>query len=296
MVSVTVLAVAALPALWWSRSFAVLYAPVGQRLVNVATFTQVELQNYTGQAGGEIRFTVQVNRTQGGPRLGMKFGDDGSGDAMSLKVEEVYPEGLIAQWNMHNPNKRVMPGDSLLMVNGAHEAESIAQECSQHRPLDVSLARKHDGSVLLAVLGRVFNVTTGLEFYGPKETYRVFAGRECSYNMAITSTKKKSIAKSLEDTTEKQLEHLNETYWLTYVDKYPIVGVLSDSPFDPADFDRFAGSWADAQKPQLEVPDVLFKNVTKRESRCPVTRAAKTIGNTLAQFVPRLLLGGPADS
>jgi len=286
-----VLATAVLPAIWFSHSGQEPSEPAGPRYVNVASFTQEELRGFDGKPGGEVGFTIQVNKTKG-TRVGLKF-REAEEEGGSLKVEEVLEDGLVAEWNRRNPGKRVLAGDSLVEVNGEADAGKIVEECAQNKALDLTVSRTKDKTILIAIWGRVFNVSSGTIFYGAGQGYRMFAGRECTYNMAVTSVKKKSLARDLEGVTDKQFEHLNETYWETYVDKYPIVGVLKDSPFDPSKFDHFAGSWEEACAPRLaEVQEAAnAKNFTVKESRCPVTRVAKNIGKTLAQFVPRMLLG-----
>ncbi|CAK9062469.1 unnamed protein product [Durusdinium trenchii] len=91
----------------------------------------------------------------------------------------------------------------------------------------------------------------------------------------------------LEDLTPEQLNHLNRTYWETYIAKYPVVGRLEDPPYRAADYDRFAGPFAQVQytRPRRE-------GKPPRESRCPVTRAARELGNALVKLLPRQLLSG----
>eukprot|EP00405_Crypthecodinium_cohnii_P009913 CAMPEP_0206428308 /NCGR_PEP_ID=MMETSP0324_2-20121206/5576_1 /ASSEMBLY_ACC=CAM_ASM_000836 /TAXON_ID=2866 /ORGANISM="Crypthecodinium cohnii, Strain Seligo" /LENGTH=229 /DNA_ID=CAMNT_0053893789 /DNA_START=40 /DNA_END=729 /DNA_ORIENTATION=+ len=149
---------------------------------------------------------------------------------------------------------------------------------------------KSDGpGLLLAVWGRVFNVTSGSNFYAPGQGYEVFAGHECTFAFATASTKAKDLGRTLETLTDKQISHLNQTYWETYVAKYPIVGRLDDSPFDPTDYDKYAGPWRRVRLTSAGGADERPKKASKRQSRCPVTRAAKAIGNAIVSLVPKQL-------
>mmetsp|Transcript_51998 Transcript_51998/g.104562 ORF Transcript_51998/g.104562 Transcript_51998/m.104562 type:complete len:215 (-) Transcript_51998:138-782(-) len=150
-----------------------------------------------------------------------------------------------------------------------------------------------DGTILLAVLGRVFNVTSGEEFYAAGAGYHVFAGHDCSRAFALTSTKAKWLDKDLEGLAQAKLEHLNETYWGTYAAKYPIVGRLIDPPYDPAAYDHFAGPYASIRPSGPGSSQAAGRESAarpRRKSRCPVTRAARAVGNTIAQILPRQLL------
>eukprot|EP00928_Gymnodinium_smaydae_P034051 TRINITY_DN24219_c0_g1_i1.p1 TRINITY_DN24219_c0_g1~~TRINITY_DN24219_c0_g1_i1.p1 ORF type:complete len:228 (+),score=40.91 TRINITY_DN24219_c0_g1_i1:90-773(+) len=151
-----------------------------------------------------------------------------------------------------------------------------------------------NGWSFLAVLGRVFNVTSAPEFYAPGSGYHVFAGYDCSRAFALTKTKAKLRNKGLEKLKWEQLDTLNNTYWNTYVHKYPIVGVLSDPPYDPSDFDHFAG-YFDEVKVSAAV-QTGSTGTKRRESKCPFTRAVRFGVNAVTSILPRLLLGTGASS
>ncbi|CAE8642278.1 unnamed protein product [Polarella glacialis] len=155
---------------------------------------------------------------------------------------------------------------------------------------DLGTGQSDANTLLLGILGRVFNVSAGEEFYAKGQGYSVFAGHDCTRAFALTSTKAKWLDNGLDGVTEKQLSQLNKTYWETYVAKYAVVGKLLDPPYDPSQFDRFVGSYADFQ------PVPAQANGTKaakpvRQSKCPVTRAARAIGGIIADLIPRQLLG-----
>ena len=141
--------------------------------------------------------------------------------------------------------------------------------------------------ILLAVWGRVFNVTSAPEFYAKGSGYHVFAGHDCTRAFALTSTKKKFLDKDLDGIPEAKIKHLNSTYWETYFSKYPLVGRLTNPPYDPEAWDAYAGPYAQIQvsetKPRRAKP-------VQRASRCPVTNAARALASTVANLLPRQLL------
>jgi len=142
-----------------------------------------------------------------------------------------------------------------------------------------------DDDLLLAVWGRVFDVSSGKEFYGEGQGYRLFAGHDCTRAFALTRRQVDMLDQGLDDLSDKQLRHLNRTYWETYVAKYPVVGRLLDPPYDPKDYDNFAGPYSAIRRTRPSLDEER-----PRESRCPVTRAAKAVGSAIANLLPRQLL------
>mmetsp|Transcript_46032 Transcript_46032/g.99971 ORF Transcript_46032/g.99971 Transcript_46032/m.99971 type:complete len:212 (-) Transcript_46032:196-831(-) len=149
-----------------------------------------------------------------------------------------------------------------------------------------------NGSLLLTIFGRVFNVTSGEEFYRKGQSYDVYPGHDCSYCFAVSKVSRKCLDKGLDlpKITESALLGLNDTYWSTYVTKYPIVGVLADPPYEPSKYDYLAGPFAEVRTTQAT------PGPRKRQSRCPVTRAARAIGGAIIDLLPRGLLGPPAPA
>eukprot|EP00735_Rhodelphis_limneticus_P013109 TRINITY_DN6629_c0_g1::TRINITY_DN6629_c0_g1_i1::g.20336::m.20336 TRINITY_DN6629_c0_g1::TRINITY_DN6629_c0_g1_i1::g.20336 ORF type:complete len:161 (-),score=34.83,sp/O13995/DAP1_SCHPO/38.41/4e-23,Cyt-b5/PF00173.23/9.8e-10 TRINITY_DN6629_c0_g1_i1:184-666(-) len=95
--------------------------------------------------------------------------------------------------------------------------------------------RKYDGRdgrpILIALKGIVHNCTYGAPFYGPGCSYHVFAGKDATRCMALTSTDEKdSFNHSLDDLQAEHFEALE--HWVGFFrTKYPIVGKIIDSPF-----------------------------------------------------------------
>eukprot|EP00891_Asterochloris_glomerata_P008311 jgi/Astpho2/8311/e_gw1.00122.202.1_t len=95
---------------------------------------------------------------------------------------------------------------------------------------DISLQslRKYDGRdpfmpLLLAVRGKVYDVTEGKDFYGVGGGYHVFAGKECSRALAKMKISAEDCNDLLSDCTVREMETLKD--WETrFAEKYGIVG------------------------------------------------------------------------
>ena len=86
--------------------------------------------------------------------------------------------------------------------------------------------------VYLAVKGRVFDVTTGRNFYGPGGPYANFAGRDASRGLACSSFDEDMLTKDLEgpldplkDLDAEQLDTL-KGWEERFNEKYLVVGKL----------------------------------------------------------------------
>lgn len=81
--------------------------------------------------------------------------------------------------------------------------------------------------ILVSVRGIVYDVSFGgVDFYGPGNTYNLFAGVDASRALAKMSFDKEDVASdNLEDLEEKQLKVLDEWAAL-FAKKYPIVGTV----------------------------------------------------------------------
>jgi len=91
---------------------------------------------------------------------------------------------------------------------------------------------KNSQPVYLAVRSRVFDVTSGRNFYGPGGPYQNFAGRDASRGLAFGSFDEDMLTKDLEGPLDK-LEDLGDTEWEAlkgweerFEEKYLIVGKL----------------------------------------------------------------------
>ncbi|KIW53040.1 hypothetical protein, variant [Exophiala xenobiotica] len=99
---------------------------------------------------------------------------------------------------------------------------------------------KDSAPVYLAVRGKVYDVTSGRNFYGPGGPYENFAGRDATRGLACQSFDEDMLTKDLDgpldpcdDLPPEQLENLKG--WIERFDeKYLVVGKLV--PFKKTDF------------------------------------------------------------
>ena len=108
--------------------------------------------------------------------------------------------------------------------------------------------KKYDGSdsslpLLLSILGKVYDVSAGRDFYGPEGGYGFFSGRDASRSFIDGCFHLDCFdeSKGLDGLTDKQLAGVYD--WMQFYekeDKYPFVGYLNDF-YDPAQVSRLEG-------------------------------------------------------
>ncbi|WCJ30427.1 membrane-associated progesterone binding protein 2 [Euphorbia peplus] len=95
--------------------------------------------------------------------------------------------------------------------------EFTPQQLAQYNGADSSKP------IYVAIKGRVFNVTTGITFYGPGGSYALFAGKDATRALAKMSKNEEDISPSMEGLTEKEIGVLND-WEKKFEAKYPVVG------------------------------------------------------------------------
>jgi membrane-associated progesterone receptor component len=96
------------------------------------------------------------------------------------------------------------------------------------RPFDGLHKEVEAGRILIGVLGRVFDVSSSGDFYGPGGPYSVFAGRDASRALAtfsVDADQLKDTHDDLADLTSSQMESVKE-WEMQFLEKYPVVGKL----------------------------------------------------------------------
>ncbi|XP_077559032.1 membrane-associated progesterone receptor component 1-like [Haemaphysalis longicornis] len=93
-----------------------------------------------------------------------------------------------------------------------------------------------DGRVLVAVNGKVFDVTRGRNFYGPGGPYHAFAGHDASRGLATFSVERpKDGYDDLSDLNPMEMESVRE-WEMQFTEKYHYVGRLLKPGEEPTDY------------------------------------------------------------
>ncbi|KAI9638227.1 cytochrome b5-like heme/steroid binding domain-containing protein [Dioszegia hungarica] len=95
-------------------------------------------------------------------------------------------------------------------------------------PISIADLAKHDGSdpskpIYIAIKGRVFDVTAKKEMYGVGGGYHVFAGKDASKGLGMSSLDAKDAVADYSGLDDKQLKTLDQ--WESFFEKrYNVVG------------------------------------------------------------------------
>ncbi|PVD34240.1 hypothetical protein C0Q70_05508 [Pomacea canaliculata] len=95
-----------------------------------------------------------------------------------------------------------------------------------------------EGRILIAVNGKVFDVTKGKRFYGPGGPYGLFSGRDASRALATFSLSEDSLRDEYDDLSDlnsMQMESVRE-WEMQFTEKYVYIGKLLKPGEQPADY------------------------------------------------------------
>ncbi|CAI5745159.1 unnamed protein product [Peronospora destructor] len=118
-----------------------------------------------------------------------------------------------------------------MLLSGKGAENEAAAEAEGLPKFTLDQLRLYDGSdeekpILLAVGGKVLDVTTGTKFYGKGMSYNLFAGRACTRALALGSLKEEDISDDVSGFDEEKMKELVETKEF-YYEKYPTIGELA---------------------------------------------------------------------
>jgi len=112
-----------------------------------------------------------------------------------------------------------------------------------------------DGRILVAVNGKVFDVTKGRRFYGPGGPYSAFGGRDASRGLATFSVvSSKDEYDDLSDLNTVEMESVRE-WEMQFTEKYDYVGRLlrpGEEPTNYSEEEEEGSQQEPAEKPKDE--------------------------------------------
>ncbi|XP_072192524.1 membrane-associated progesterone receptor component 2 [Excalfactoria chinensis] len=167
-------------------------------------------------------------------------GDGGAGESagggMLLHVG-LLALVLLAAYRLYlRWRKRSGPGGA------AQQSQADPLPRMKRRDFSLEQLREFDGirnpRILLAVNGKVFDVTKGSKFYGPEGPYGIFAGRDASRGLATFCLDKDALRDEFDDLSDLnavQMESVRE-WEMQFKEKYDYVGRLLKPGEEPSEY------------------------------------------------------------
>ncbi|KAM9580100.1 membrane-associated progesterone receptor component 2 [Guaruba guarouba] len=124
----------------------------------------------------------------------------------------------------------------------AREGQAAVLPRMKRRDFSLEQLREFNGArnprILLAVNGKVFDVTKGSKFYGPDGPYGIFAGRDASRGLATFRLDKDALRDEYDDLSDLnavQMESVRE-WEMQFKEKYDYVGRLLKPGEEPSEY------------------------------------------------------------
>ncbi|NXV13318.1 PGRC2 protein, partial [Cepphus grylle] len=179
---------------------------------------------------------LRTEGSSGGGRGGGGAGESPMGGGMLL-IAGLLALGLLAAYRLYlRWGTRSGPGGA------ARQSQAAALPRMKRRDFSLEQLREFDGTrnprILLAVNGKVFDVTKGSKFYGPEGPYGIFAGRDASRGLATFCLDKDALRDEYDDLSDLnavQMESVRE-WEMQFKEKYDYVGRLLKPGEEPSEY------------------------------------------------------------
>ncbi|KAM6362056.1 membrane-associated progesterone receptor component 2 [Alca torda] len=179
---------------------------------------------------------LRTEGSSGGGRGGGGAGESPVGGGMLL-IAGLLALGLLAAYRLYlRWGTRSGPGGA------ARQSQAAALPRMKRRDFSLEQLREFDGTrnprILLAVNGKVFDVTKGSKFYGPEGPYGIFAGRDASRGLATFCLDKDALRDEYDDLSDLnavQMESVRE-WEMQFKEKYDYVGRLLKPGEEPSEY------------------------------------------------------------
>ncbi|NWT42547.1 PGRC2 protein, partial [Rissa tridactyla] len=179
---------------------------------------------------------LRTEGSSGGGRGGGGAEEPPVGGGMLL-IAGLLALGLLAAYRLYlRWGTRSGPGGA------ARQSQAAALPRMKRRDFSLEQLREFDGTrnprILLAVNGKVFDVTKGSKFYGPEGPYGIFAGRDASRGLATFCLDKDALRDEYDDLSDLnavQMESVRE-WEMQFKEKYDYVGRLLKPGEEPSEY------------------------------------------------------------
>ncbi|KAM9295438.1 membrane-associated progesterone receptor component 2 [Morus bassanus] len=182
-------------------------------------------------------------RTEGsGGRGGGGAGEPPAGAAAAAGGEMLLNVGLLVLALLAAYRLYLRWGARSGAGGAARQSQAAALPRMKRRDFSLEQLREFDGArnprILLAVNGKVFDVTKGSKFYGPEGPYGIFAGRDASRGLATFCLDKDALRDEYDDLSDLnavQMESVRE-WEMQFKEKYDYVGRLLKPGEEPSEY------------------------------------------------------------